>query len=356
MSEEIDPTMPGMIEAMRRLDEIEAADAAEKSKPASTATAEPSANSEPSAAQGEGEPAPKPDSQPSDTPAATEPAATPTEGKKEEPPKSAEAVKAADDKSRYSKAQERLTKTWDAVNAEKTTIATEKAALEQSRQQFAQEKAKFDLIQKQAEQPQHTPEDYVKASQMKRNDADALRTQARRAEDAGNFEQAEKLTKQANKLDALADDMAEHAETIRKNPPQGFAERSKQYEQAKQAWTMEAAKAFPDLAKQGSEFQRTVAGHLNALTQQDPNLLVNPSVIYHVSRLTAAELKVQQLNTVAARVPVLEKELEQFKAKVKELQALTTPGGSSVIPKLGSPSADDDEEALYREAAGMALR
>ena len=260
-------------------------------------------------------------------------------------------TKAEAEKSRYAKSQERLTKTWESVNAEKARLDGEKTRLETERADFARKQAEFQTIQQQATQPQFKPEDYVSASQQKKALADHQRAEAKRLEDAGKFAEAEKLNKQASKNEALSEDLAEHAENLRKNPPKGFVERAQQYEKAKQAWTIEAAKAFPDLAKDGSEFQRTVAGHLNALAKNDPQLLAHPSVIYHVARLTAAEAKAAALQADAARVPVLVKEAESLRAKIKELEALTTPAGSGGVAKIGAQNAEDDANSLRQAAA-----
>lgn len=262
-----------------------------------------------------------------------------------------DASKAEPDKSRYAKSQERLTKTWEQVNADKAAVAAEKTKLEAERAEFSRQRAEFETIRQQAQQPQFKPEDYLSASQQKKALADHQRAEAKRLEDAGKFAEAENLNKLAAKNDALSEDLAEHAENLRRNPPKGFVERAQQYEKAKQAWTIEAAKAFPDLAKDGSEFQKTVAGHLNALAKNDPQLLAHPSVIYHVARLTAAEAKAKALEADAARVPVLVKETESLRAKIKELEALTTPAGSGGVAKLGGQSAEDDANSLRQAAA-----
>jgi len=273
-----------------------------------------------------------------------------TEAKPPEAPKVE--TKAEAEKSRYAKSQERLTKTWETVNADKAAIAADKAKLETERAEFARKQAEFQAIQQSAAQPQFKPEDYQTAAQQKRQLADHQRAQARRLEEAGQFAEAEKLVKLAAKNDALSEDLTEHAETLKKNPPAGFAQKEQQYQQAKQAWTVEAAKAFPELVQEGSSFQKTVAGHLNALAKSDPQLLANPSVIYHVARLTAAEAKAQSLQADAARVPVLVKEAEELRAKIKELEALTTPAGAGSAARLGN-DAGDSLDTLRQEAEAI---
>jgi len=277
-----------------------------------------------------------------------------TEVKTEEAPKVE--TKAEAEKSRYAKSQERLTRTWEQVNADKAAFAADKAKLETERTEFAKKQAEFQAIQKQAESPQYQPADYQTASQQKKALADHQRAEAKRLEDGGKFAEAEKLVKQAAKNDALSEDLAEHAESLRKNPPASYQQRAQAFEQARQAWTIEAAKAFPDLAKDNSPFQQVVAGHLNALAKSDPQLMAHPSVIYHVARLAAAEQKAVSLQADAARVPVLVKEAESLRAKIKELETLTTPGGSGSAARLGADAPSDDANALRQAASEMGSR
>ena len=148
-------------------------------------------------------------------------------------------------------------------------------------------------------------------------DADALRMQAKRAEDAGHFDEGRRLNKQADRADAKADDLSEYAEQLRKNPPASMRQRTQQLEQARKQWTVEACNAFPDLGKNGSRLQQVVAQHLNMLAKQDPQLLVHPSLVYHVARLADSQIAAADLRTVAARVPVLEKEAESLRARLR---------------------------------------
>jgi hypothetical protein len=172
-------------------------------------------------------------------------------------------------------------------------------------------------------------------------------------EDDGNFAQAEALKKQAGKNEAIAEDLAEHAERIRRNPPATFTQKAQEFEQSRKSWTLKAAETFPELAKDNSAMQVAVANHLNALAKTDPALMAQPSMIYHVAKLAATELKAQSFQTEAARVPVLVKELGELKAKVKELESLTTPGSSTTAPRYGAASANDEEAELERMAREM---
>lgn len=353
MSVEIDPNMPGMDAASALLDEMIAAEAATSAPKQGDTEAEASATEEQRTAQGIDENAKAPDSLQTDTPAAAEKPAVSESDKSQKPVAKTEPAKAETEKSRYAKSQERLNKTWESVNAEKATVTADKARIESERAELARQKAEFEAIRKQAEQPQHQPDDYAQAATSKKQLADHQRAEAQRMEDAGRFSDAEALRKQANKNEAIAEDLAEHAEKLRKNPPASFTQKAQEFEQARKAWTLEAAKAFPELAKDNSPFQLAVASHLQALAKSDPQLMAQPSAIYHVAKLAATELKAQQFQADAARVPVLVKELGELKAKVKDLESMTTPGSSTTIPRIGSTTTDDGEAELERMAREM---
>jgi hypothetical protein len=75
-------------------------------------------------------------------------------------------------------------------------------------------------------------------------------------------------------------------------------------------------------------------------------------LIYHVARLADAHIKVADLEAVAARVPGLEKEAESLRARIKELEAATTPAGDGGVARLGEP-AQDDYASLRQSAVEM---
>jgi hypothetical protein len=278
------------------------------------------------------------------------------DGKETNKPSSTLNPPSSPEKSRYTKAQERLEKTWEAVNKRKGDLDAQAQAIEQQRLAFERDKAQFEVVRHQADQPQATPDQALQAAQFRRRDADALRMQARRAEEAGRLDEAQRLNKQADKAESLSDELADYAEQLRKNPPVSTQQRQQQFEQARKQWTIEACNAFPELGKNGSRLQQVVAGHLNALGKQDPQLLVHPSLIYHVARLADAQVKVLDLEAAAARVPVLEKETESLRARIKELEADTTPAGGGGVNRLAPGPSQDDYTSLRQSAAELGSR
>ena len=246
-----------------------------------------------------------------------------------------------ENKSRYAKAQERLEKTWESVNKRKGELDAQAQSIEQQRLALERDKAQFEVVRRQADQPSATPEQALQAAQLRRRDADALRMQAKRAADAGRIDESQRLNKQADKAESLAEEMSDYAEQLRKNPPVSMQQRQQQFEQARKDWTLEACNAFPELGKNGSRLQQVVAQHMNALAKQDPQLLVHPSLVYHVARLGDAQIKAADLEAAAARVPVLEKEAESLRARIQELEASTTPASNGGVSRLSDEPRDD---------------
>lgn len=294
------------------------------------------------------------DSLPEGTPAAAEPK---TEQPASEPKKEIETQG-----SNFAKSQVRLEKTWKAVNDEKANIAKEREAIKAQQQSFEQQKQQWEAKRAQ-ESAKLKPEEFEQQAQSKigqatqmSEQADAWDARAKQLEDAGEFADAEKaaanakqLRKQAATQEGLADLLKARADELRKNPDPTAEQFKAQVERQKQHFTMEAAKKWPDIAKEGSEFQKQVIGHLKTLEAQRPHLVDDPSIIYDVARLVAAE-------TGAARVPTMEKELGELRAKVKELQALTTPsGGRTAVtdPHKSAPSEQDEAAEIRAMALSM---
>ena len=135
------------------------------------------------------------------------------------------------EKTRYAKAQERLEKTWESVNKRKGELDAQAQQLEHQRLALERDQAQFEAVRRQADQPSATPEQALQAAQLRRRDADALSMQAKRAEDAGRFDESQRLNKQAEKAESLAEEMADYAEQLRKNPPASMQQRQQQFEE-----------------------------------------------------------------------------------------------------------------------------
>jgi len=239
----------------------------------------------------------------------------------------------AKQQSDFAKNAERLDKTWKSVNERKATLDTREAAIKQQETALQQQAAKIQIEAARAKQ-KFTPEQYDTAAVNKVNSAEQLTLQAdgldKRAEQldgAGEYgkaelarKQAQDLRDQANGEKYSAKQLKDMAESLRKNPDPTIQQHKATMEQHKRHYLLEAAKVWPDVAKDGSEFQKVMAGSLQALARGGIDPEENPVLFYHVAQAAANQL-------TAARVPKMEKELGAAQARVKELEGLTAPGG-----------------------------
>jgi hypothetical protein len=215
-------------------------------------------------------------------------------------------------KSRYQKAVERQEKSWSELNAQKEALKREREEFDRVKTEHEQAKAK--------EEEQFSPEAYESA--------------AKKFEEAGKFD--------------LAELAREKAKQLRDNPkaPSGKTQGPKQdpQEPARKEWALKAGVDFPELAKTNSPLQVRVA----QLLKEEPDLKAHPKGIYLAARLADLETRA---NGVAAK----DKELSELRAKVKELEGLTSPGGGGAqrLPaaRAFSDLSDDEQfEQLKREA------
>ena len=219
------------------------------------------------------------------------------------------AAAAAPAESRYAKAVKRQERSWDELNAAKETLKAE-------REEFDRAKSEHEKARAQAEQ-EFSPQAYEDA--------------AKKFEEAGKFDLAE-----------LARDKAAE---LRKNPPAAKPAAVDTQEPLRKEWALKAGVDFPEVARKNSPLQVRVA----QLLHEEPDLKQHPKGIYMASRLADLEMR-------AAGVPGKDAELVTLRARVKELEGLTAPGGStSAVAPAGSQSFEqlsDTEQfdQLNREA------
>lgn len=292
---------------------------------------------------------------PTDTPETAE--SKPVNGE-DKPKDKAEAPKpeAVKEGSAFRKNAERLDKTWKSVNERKTQLDTREAELARRESEFQARVAKANT--------KFTPEQYESAAANKLAAAEQLSIQvgglnarADKLEEAGDFDGAEKLRKQAKEIESdataervLAGRMKMQAKNLRENPDPTAEQLAKQRENALKHYTIEAAKVYPDLTVQGSQFQKDVSAALVEVAKAGLDPQEHPVLVYHAAQMVA-------LRAAASRVPELEKSLASQTARVKELEKLVTPGGGKEAASRGTqqPSAEDEESSLRAEAAAMSF-
>jgi len=317
MSVEIHGDMVGLDEASKALDALLAADAA----PDQAGAGQPSPD--PSVPDAAGEHAAPTDRTESTSDPASEPAADAQAPAPTDPSKPADPETPGDkSKSRYEKARERQERSWQELNAQKEALKTERAALEAERRTIDTQRQEFESRRQQAE-AEFTPDQYEDA--------------AKRFDDEGKFDLAELARKKAD--------------TLRRHPP---AAQRQQAEAAQAAvhreWALKAGVDFPDLARANSPLQTRVA----QLFQEEPDLKTHPKGIYLAARLADLEAR-------AARADGAENELGQLRARVKELEGLTAPGGEGGAQRLPGAksfeqmSADEQFTELTRQAQDIGV-
>jgi hypothetical protein len=260
-----------------------------------------------------------------------------------------EGQKVEDKSSKFAKDAARRDTSWKALNAEKTQFQSDRAAFEAEREAFKAEREAA------TEETTVTPEKYKAFSANMQMRADHLTAEADRLEKTGKYDEAEAKREEAR--DCIADVRKANrmADELAKNPPPGPTQRQAKLDAAKREWTLKSAQDFPDLAKEGSEFQTAVGRNYADLKANAPAMYNDPKSIYFVTKLTAAE-------AASARVPAMEKELSQMKARVKELEALTSPGDAGQPTRLNGTvpweqrSRADQEPELLTMANGLMLR
>ncbi len=247
MSVRLPDDIRGVDEANAELDRLMAADAAAEA-PAGTvkATAESAPLEQRAAQPGEAvTPVVVPDPKVATSVAATTPAtAVP-----------ATAPAPAAEKSRYAKAVERQERSWADLNAQKETLARERA-------EFTRVQAEHEAAKTKAE-AEFSPEAYEDA--------------ANKFEAAGKFD--------------LADLAKAKALELRKNPPAAKAapaataqqQQAAALEPQRREWALKAGVDFPDVAKTNSAMQLRVAQLLN----EEPDLKAHPKGIYMAARIAA---------------------------------------------------------------------
>lgn len=332
MSVQVPEDLPGAAEAAAELDRLMAAEAAAAGTPDGKEGATPT-DPDPSA-----DPAGAADAASTNEQTKTDTAAgdaAPAEG--ESPPKPKGDAdgkgKTAPDaegkgeagKSRFARAQERLGRTWEDVNAAKAALQAEQDALKAARETLAREREEFSAQRQQAE-AEFQPDQYDAAAQ--------------KFEAEGKFD--------------LADLARAKAEELRRHPPAPAADRTAAQ---RKEWALKAGTEFPALTKANSPLQVRVA----QLLQEEPDLKAHPKGLYLAARLADLETQAAQARQAQAAVTAKEQELVKLKERISELEGLTAPGSGDGVTRLPASkpfeqlSGDEQLAELERQARDMGV-
>lgn len=195
-----------------------------------------------------------------------------------------------------------------------------------------------------------TPEQYDKFADKRANDVEVLKARIIQADNDGNIDESKKLYKELAIAERDAEQARKYAETLRKNPPPDDKQVQEQFRKDQQSWVDKAAIDYPDFNKKDSELRKNAVTYFQEMVKQHPAIARLPGFVYFAVEHTA-------LKAAADRVPAMEKELDELRTKVKELEVLTNPTapGSPVTQaapkKFEDMSSDEQWESLQRQAA-----
>lgn len=296
---------------------------------------------------------PPPEPKPGDSPESKPGTPATTETTKEpETPKPADGKAKSD----YAKNEERKARTWKEINAEKEATRAEAAKVKQEREAWERERLAD------AKKREDAAKANVKPPEFYEDGATKLEAAAKVAEDNADFDRAAELRVRAKDARLMAKE-------LRERKPDPTAEQTKAaFETEQKKWTAKAGIDFPELAKRvkdkdGKETDSPAMSKLKALItpgsdgyDQIVHEAVNtsPAGWYYAARLAHSE-------TVAARVPTLEKELADSRAEVKKQNEKLSPnGGGLATTQPKGPDAHTEPlpalgARLREEAKGQKL-
>jgi len=264
--------------------------------------------------------------------------------------------------SAFKKDQERRDLSWKALNNEKAQVAAERQAIQTERVKLQQEQQQFQQRREGAAKTKLTPELYDQSAQQadKIVTDSALQLKGLKAmkaeyEQNGQYTEAAKIDQKIEEMqDAVsvakyqAKQFRELAANMRANPDLTGDALQKRNQQHLQHYTLEAAKKWPQLAEANSEFQKATARAINVLRQSGLDENEFPVLRYFAAEHVSAQ-------SAAARVPAMDKELVQLRARIKELETNSTPGGGTTAqpnlrPGTKPQTLEAEGESLKREA------
>lgn len=219
-------------------------------------------------------------------------------------------------------AKEREARAWKKINEEKERLAQAARELEDRQRDTAQPASRY------------SADDY-------RASAERWETEADKLEAEGEFEKAD----EKRNLARLA---LKQAETLAKQgtpPTKAETDHETKLRLAQKAALQRAREEMPELTQKGSPLNEAVVGLLRA----NPGLLDTAEGPYWAAKYAQAESQ-------ASRVPDLEAEVSEFKAKIKELEEATSVGGASGPTAQPAQKAFEEMtlEEQERELAKMA--
>ena len=222
---------------------------------------------------------------------------------------------------------------WDKIKEQEKAFEdarkTSQGQLEGAIKKFNADVAAFRAEQ---DNQKPTPEKYEQWANGLLTKANDLEAQAKKAEDAADYDKAEKLKDEAKFARRDAQSAKDSAEHLRKNPPATLQQQQQQFQTNQKEWISKAATDFPEFGKKDSTVQKEAADYFKAMVQNYPEAGKLPGFIYFCAERAAYK-------TASDRVPTLEKELGELKKKLTDYELLHSPspgGGANRLHPLPS--------------------
>jgi hypothetical protein len=248
-------------------------------------------------------------------------------------------------RSAFAANQQRLEKTWSAINERKTELDAREEALKVREEQFA---AQQTTVRESArDENGRTAGDYRKWAQGTRAKAMSAMQAAEAAEARQDWENADAFRTEASRLEALAKKADTAASSIKSRD-------------INEPWA-KLAEDLPEAMQMGHEVNRQLLAAL-----KDRSLMADPygpfRAAIRIGRtvLKATETKLTKAEGEAAKVPKMQKQIEELTAQLNELRTRTAlPGGGEANLNrdgAGGPAWEDlpleeMERRLTAEAA-----
>lgn len=242
-------------------------------------------------------------------------------------------------KSKFAKERDRVSKTWQEINAEKEALKREREEFEQARTS-----AKPAEPQPFKDSEGYSAKEYAAAATRAAEDAKALRAKAKEAMDSFDDAAAEELKAKAAEADAWAQRYGARANEVQQAENQQLAQ-SRQT-----AWNrhlQEMAKEEPDVAADlaAGKAQSPLGLAIEKVLKEMPGLIGVPdgSGILLARRIAKGDY-------LAAAVPALKKQIEEKDQEIKRLTELTSIPASGPAKRASGESSDLNERDLRRLA------
>lgn len=250
---------------------------------------------------------------------------TSSQDEKEKGEKSQDGEQGRDKRSAFAKNSERQRQTWETINREKAEhakrVAAEEDRLKLEREQFEAQQRQAPVSQARGREEARFRDASVKFRAL----AAQQLTQAEQAEDAGEFEAADRYRKEAAKNEDLSKKAVSAAESVKQTL-------------VSELWT-QLAQDFPEAI----DHTNPVSAELRKILRADRSLMADPQGLFRAALRAGRQTfktvlgRLEKAEKAEAEASELRKQNEALTAKLNELKRRTSiPGGTANLSRDGA--------------------